>query len=71
VHGASQGQDQGFDNASSALNISIASELTIEGLSKQGFLLASDDLGRVYELTPDGNSLDMMKGLIKRKANSA
>ena len=41
--------------------------LTIRGLSAQGFLLAEDDRGRPYELTPDGNSLDMMQGLIKRK----
>ena len=41
--------------------------LIIRGLSEQGFLLAEDDFGRAYELTPDGNSLDMMKGLIRRK----
>ena len=41
--------------------------VTIEGLSSQGFLLARDDWGRLFELTPNGNSLDMMKGLIKRK----
>ena len=41
--------------------------MTIQGLSPQGFLLAKDDRGRLFELTPDGNSLDMMKGLIKRK----
>lgn len=41
--------------------------LTISGLSPHGFLLALDDLGQRYELTPDGNSLDMMQGLLKRK----
>ena len=43
--------------------------LTIRGLSVQGFLLAEDDWGRPYELTPDGNSLDMMQGLIRRKVS--
>lgn len=41
--------------------------LTIRGLSPSGFLMAQDAAGRSYELTPDGNSLDMMKGLIRRK----
>jgi biotin--protein ligase len=41
--------------------------LTIVGLSPHGFLLAEDPLGQQYELTPDGNSLDMMQGLIKKK----
>lgn len=41
--------------------------LTIVGLSPHGFLLAKDPLGQEYELTPDGNSLDMMQGLIKKK----
>ncbi len=41
--------------------------LTIKGLSPGGFLLAVDDWGLPYELTPDGNSLDMMQGLIRRK----
>lgn len=41
--------------------------LTIVGLSPYGFLLAVDAAGEEYELTPDGNSLDMMQGLIKKK----
>lgn len=41
--------------------------LTIVGLSPHGFLLAVDAMGQEYELTPDGNSLDMMQGLIKKK----
>lgn len=41
--------------------------LTIVGLSPHGFLLAVDALGQEYELTPDGNSLDMMQGLIRKK----
>ncbi|GFR40290.1 hypothetical protein Agub_g471 [Astrephomene gubernaculifera] len=41
--------------------------LTIRGLSSSGFLLAEDYAGVRYELTPDGNSLDMMQGLIRRK----
>jgi biotin--protein ligase len=41
--------------------------LTIAGLSEHGFLLARDELGGRWELTPDGNSLDMLVGLIRRK----
>ncbi len=41
--------------------------LVIRGLSDAGFLLAEDAAGARYELTPDGNSLDMMQGLIRRK----
>lgn len=44
--------------------------LTVCGLSPGGFLLAEDDWGNAYELTPDGNSLDMMRGLVKRKVPS-
>lgn len=42
-------------------------QLTVRGLSPSGFLMAQDASGASYELTPDGNSLDMMKGLIRRK----
>ncbi|KAI8471829.1 MAG: hypothetical protein J3K34DRAFT_384539 [Monoraphidium minutum] len=41
--------------------------LTIRGLSANGFLLAEDAAGGQWELTPDGNSLDMLVGLIRRK----
>ncbi|KAG1658792.1 hypothetical protein FOA52_011734 [Chlamydomonas sp. UWO 241] len=41
--------------------------LTIRGLSPGGYLLAVSDAGVSYELTPDGNSLDMMNGLVRRK----
>jgi biotin--protein ligase len=41
--------------------------LTIAGLSEHGFLLALDGAGGRWELTPDGNSLDMLVGLIRRK----
>ncbi|KXZ49683.1 hypothetical protein GPECTOR_20g540 [Gonium pectorale] len=44
--------------------------LVVRGLSPSGFLLAEDPrVGGRYELTPDGNSLDMMAGLIRRKIN--
>jgi len=44
------------------------STLTIEGLSPSGFLMAVEQSsGRRFELTPDGNSLDMMTGLLRRK----
>jgi biotin--protein ligase len=43
--------------------------LKIVGLSPFGFLLAVDAAGQQFELTPDGNSLDMMQGLIRKKLN--
>jgi hypothetical protein len=42
----------------------------VVGLSTSGFLLARDSSGQQYELAPDGNSLDMMRGLIRRKLPS-
>ena len=42
-------------------------ELTIVGVSPTGFLLALDDYGRHYELSPDGNRLDMLNGLLRRR----
>jgi len=44
-----------------------ARQATIRGVAPSGFLLAQDDAGTMLELHPDGNSLDMMKGLISRK----
>lgn len=47
-----------------------ATRLTVLGLSPTDFLMAEDlhGGGGCYEyLTPDGNSLDMMQGLIRRK----
>lgn len=41
--------------------------MTVRGLSKSGYLRAQDDAGEEFELHPDGNSLDMMKGMISRK----
>lgn len=44
-----------------------STQLVIRGLSQHGFLRAEDANGKMYELTPDGNSLDMMQGLLRRK----
>lgn len=41
--------------------------LTIKGLTPGGYLLAVDELGASYELSPDGNSLDFFKGLVRKK----
>lgn len=42
---------------------------TITGISNaNGMLLATDDNGSHYELQPDGNSFDVFRGLIRRKA---
>ncbi len=44
-------------------------DVVIQGLTDTGFLRALNVHNqRVYELFPDGNSFDMMKGLIKRKS---
>jgi len=39
----------------------------IAGLTDVGLLLAVDQYGSVFELHPDGNSLDMMSGMIRKK----
>jgi len=39
----------------------------IAGLTDAGLLLAVDQYGSVFELHPDGNSLDMMSGMIRKK----
>ena len=44
------------------------SHLVIQGLSPSGFLKAEElSTGHCFELQPDGNSLDLMSGLIRRK----
>ncbi|KAG2438269.1 hypothetical protein HYH02_010967 [Chlamydomonas schloesseri] len=62
------GQCLDFDDSDPSQGISAPHvRLTIRGLSPAGFLLAVDEAGQRYELTPDGNSLDMMRGLLRRK----
>lgn len=39
----------------------------IQGLTPAGYLLASDDVGEQYELHPDGNSFDFLRGLVRQK----
>jgi biotin--protein ligase len=41
--------------------------LTIRGLAETGALLAEDASSECHELYPDGNSFDMMKGMISEK----
>lgn len=41
--------------------------MTVQGLSKEGYLRAVDASGQVHVLHPDGNSLDMMSGLVSKK----
>ncbi|XP_078444546.1 biotin--protein ligase 2-like [Wolffia australiana] len=41
--------------------------VTVQGLTKSGYLLAADDADNLFELHPDGNSLDFFKGLVRRK----
>jgi biotin--protein ligase len=42
-------------------------DLRVEGIDLASGLLRARGRGQVYLLQPDGNSFDMMKGLIKRK----
>ena len=42
-------------------------DVTIRGISPAGFLRAEDAAGRALELHPDGNSLDMLQGLLYTK----
>lgn len=41
--------------------------VTIEGLTSSGYLLAIGDDDQYYELHPDGNSFDFLKGLVRKK----
>jgi biotin--protein ligase len=45
----------------------VMTEVTIVGIAKSSGLLAVDGDGNEFELLPDGNSFDFLKGLIKRK----
>jgi biotin---protein ligase len=44
--------------------------MTVRGLSRTGYLRATDDAGEYFELHPDGNSFDMMQGMISRRVLS-
>ena len=41
---------------------------TVRGLDSNGFLLVENDNGKLLSLQPDGNSFDMMQGLITIKS---
>nr|CAD1834589.1 unnamed protein product [Ananas comosus var. bracteatus] len=41
--------------------------VTVQGLTSSGYLLATDEDNKTYELHPDGNSFDFFKGLVRRK----
>uniref|UniRef100_A0A7N2RB15 BPL/LPL catalytic domain-containing protein n=1 Tax=Quercus lobata TaxID=97700 RepID=A0A7N2RB15_QUELO len=45
----------------------VENVVTIQGLTSSGYLLAIGEDNQMYELHPDGNSLDFFKGLIRRK----
>lgn len=42
----------------------------VMGLDKNGSLCAIDDSGMIHSLTPDGNSLDIMSGLVSSRIKS-
>lgn len=62
-HWLHSGQKVHFRNVDSQKSIA----LQIQGLSSSGCLLAVDERGELYELSPDGNSFDFFSGLIHRK----
>jgi biotin--protein ligase len=41
--------------------------VTVTGLTDAGFLFAVDRQGNTFELHPDGNSLDILTGMIGKK----
>lgn len=45
----------------------VQNVVTIQGLTSSGYLLAMGDDNQMYELHPDGNSFDFLKGLVRRK----
>lgn len=45
----------------------LSCPVVVQGLTSQGFLLATDEAGNQFELHPDGNSLDFFSGLVRRK----
>ena len=66
--GGSVGQQNRQNNTVPGAPPTTTTTLSVQGLSPSGFLLAWEEgSGQVYELTPDGNSLDMMSGLVRRK----
>lgn len=48
-------------------NPALRVPIKIVGITDAGYLKGIDEAGNLCELHPDGNSLDMMQGLIKRK----
>lgn len=49
------------------LTLESSESVTIKGITKSGYLLAESATGTAVELMPDGNTLDMLKGLIIKR----
>ncbi len=63
-----QESSDSVENGGASVGNDTLVTLRIQGVSPAGFLLAFEEgTGRAYELTPDGNSLDMLAGLLRRK----
>ncbi|CAA7035041.1 unnamed protein product [Microthlaspi erraticum] len=45
----------------------VQNVVTIKGMTSSGYLKAIGDDNQIYELHPDGNSFDFLKGLVRRK----
>ena len=41
--------------------------VSITGIDKHGYLVVQEESGGCIQLQPDGNSFDLMRGLIKAK----
>ena len=54
-------------HSSQRLAIDASTSVTLKGITKNGFLLAMTDTGEEVVLVPDGNTIDMMQGLIIRR----
>ena len=42
-------------------------DVRIVGVAENGYLMAADERGAKFELSPDGNSLDFLQGLVAKK----
>jgi len=49
------------------LTLESQETVTIKGITKNGYLLAETSSGSKLELMPDGNTIDMLQGLIIRR----
>ena len=49
------------------LTLESQETVTIKGITKNGYLQAESSSGEQLELMPDGNTIDMLQGMIIRR----